>query len=35
MDEKFNDATKQLTVWMKSDKLTFSETIVEGFDNIP
>ena len=33
--EKFPAATKQLTTWLKADKLTFSETIVEGFDNIP
>ena len=33
--EKFPGATKQLTDWLKADKLTFSETIVEGFDNIP
>jgi NADPH-dependent curcumin reductase CurA len=33
--EKFPAATKQLTAWLKADKLTFSETIVEGFDNIP
>lgn len=33
--EKFPAATKQLTSWLKVDKLTFSETIVEGFDNIP
>jgi hypothetical protein len=33
--EKFPQATKQLTKWLSADKLTFSETIVEGFDNIP
>lgn len=33
--EKFPAATKQLTSWLKADKLTFSETIVEGFNNIP
>ena len=33
--EKFPAATEQLTAWLKADKLTFSETIVEGFDNIP
>lgn len=33
--EKFPTATKQLTSWLKDDKLTFSETIVEGFENIP
>ena len=33
--EKFPAATKKLTAWLKEDKLTFSETIVEGFENIP
>ncbi len=33
--EKFPAATKQLTVWLKEKKITFSETIIEGFDNIP
>ncbi|MFT7233136.1 MAG: NADPH-dependent curcumin reductase CurA [Cyclobacteriaceae bacterium] len=33
--EKFPSAIKQLAAWLKEDKLTFSETIVEGFDNIP
>ena len=33
--EKFPTALKQLTSWLKDDKITFSETIVEGFDNIP
>ena len=33
--EKFPVAIRQLTAWLKEDKLTFSETIVEGFDNIP
>jgi len=33
--EKFPAAMKQLTSWLKADKLTFSETIVEGFDHIP
>ena len=33
--EKFPAATEQLTKWLSEDKLTFSETIVEGFDNIP
>jgi NADPH-dependent curcumin reductase CurA len=33
--EKFPTATKQLTLWLKENKITFSETIVEGFDNIP
>ena len=33
--EKFPAATKQLTIWLKENNITFSETIVEGFDNIP
>lgn len=33
--QKFPAATKKLSAWLKEDKLTFSETIVEGFDNIP
>ena len=33
--EKFPAATKQLAIWLKDDKITFSETIVEGFDQIP
>jgi NADPH:quinone reductase len=32
---KFHAAMKQLTIWFKEGKLTYSETIVEGFDNIP
>jgi len=33
--EDFEAATKQLGQWLQEDKLTYSETIVEGFDNIP
>ncbi len=33
--EKFPAAIKQLTLWLKEGKLTYAETIVEGFDNIP
>lgn len=33
--EKFPAAIKQLTAWLKDDKIAFSETIVKGFDNIP
>jgi len=33
--DKFPVATKKLTDWLNEDKLTFSETIVEGFDSIP
>lgn len=33
--EKFPAATKQLAIWLNEDKITFSETVVEGFENIP
>ncbi|MEH1007922.1 NADP-dependent oxidoreductase [Winogradskyella sp. ECml5-4] len=33
--EKFSEAMTQLTSWLAEGKLTYSETIVEGFDNIP
>lgn len=33
--ESFPAAIKQLTIWLKDDNITFIETIVEGFDNIP
>jgi len=32
---KFFEASQQLTKWLQEDKLTYSETVVEGFDNIP
>ena len=32
---KFPVAMKQLAVWLKEGKLTYAETIVDGFDNIP
>jgi len=32
---KFPEAIKQLAVWLKEGKLTYAETIVSGFDNIP
>jgi len=32
---KFPNAIKKLSGWLAEDKLTYSETIVEGFDNIP
>jgi NADPH:quinone reductase len=32
---KFPAAIKQLAIWLKEGKLTYAETIVEGFDNIP
>lgn len=33
--EKFPAAIKQLSQWLKEDKLHYAETIVEGFENIP
>jgi NADPH-dependent curcumin reductase CurA len=33
--DKFPEAIKKLSGWLKEGKLTYSETIVEGFDNIP
>ena len=33
--EKFPAAIKQLTKWLKEGHITYIETIVEGFDNIP
>jgi len=35
LSEDFPSATKQLTAWFNENKITSSETIVEGFDNIP
>jgi NADPH-dependent curcumin reductase CurA len=32
---KFPEAVRQLAVWLKEAKLTYSETIVYGFENIP
>ena len=32
---KFPEAVRQLAVWLKEGKLTYSETLVYGFDNIP
>jgi NADPH-dependent curcumin reductase CurA len=32
---KFPAAMKQLALWLKEAKLTYSETIVERFENIP
>ena len=31
----FGPAIKQLTTWLQEEKLKYSETVVEGFDNIP
>ena len=33
--EKFPEGIKKLSQWIKEGKLTYSETIVEGFDSIP
>ena len=32
---KFPEAMQQLSIWLKEGKLTYSETIIDGFDNIP
>jgi NADPH-dependent curcumin reductase CurA len=32
---QFPEATRQLTEWLMADKLTYHETIYEGFDHIP
>lgn len=33
--DKFPEAMKQLTTWIGEEKLTYKETIVEGFENTP
>lgn len=33
--DKFPEAFKQLATWVQEGKLQYTETIVEGFDNIP
>lgn len=33
--EKFPEAMKQLSTWLAEDKLTYTETTVEGFENTP
>ncbi len=33
--KEFGPAIKQLATWLKDDKIKYSETIVEGFDNTP
>ncbi len=33
--EKFGEARKKLAQYLKDDQLTYEETIVEGFENIP
>jgi len=34
-EEKFPEAMKQLAEWLAAGKLTYTETVVEGFENIP
>lgn len=34
-EDKFQEAMQHLGTWLSEDKLNYSETIVEGFDNIP
>lgn len=33
--QKFQEVTRQLSFWLKEGKLTYSETIVNGFHQIP
>ncbi|MGJ8665303.1 MAG: NADP-dependent oxidoreductase [Patiriisocius sp.] len=33
--DQFEETTKQLGRWLQEGKLTYSETVKEGFDNIP
>jgi hypothetical protein len=33
--DKFPQAMKQLSTWLGEGKLTYKETIVEGFENTP
>jgi NADPH-dependent curcumin reductase CurA len=33
--KKFPEAMKQLSIWLADGRLSYTETIVEGFDNIP
>jgi len=33
--DKFAEGTTQLSTWLKDGKLTYSETIMEGFDKLP
>jgi NADPH-dependent curcumin reductase CurA len=32
---RFSEALAQLTKWLNEGKLKYTETIVEGFDNLP
>jgi NADPH:quinone reductase len=33
--EKFPAALQQLTIWLKEKNITYSQTVVHGFDNLP
>ena len=33
--DKFPEAIDQLTQWLSEEKLSYSETVVQGFENIP
>lgn len=33
--DKFQQTVQQLSTWLKEEKLTYEETVVEGFDKIP
>ena len=33
--DKFPEAMQQLSTWLAENKLTYTETIIDGFDNIP
>ena len=33
--DKFKGGIEQLSTWLQEEKLTYSETVVEGFDHIP
>ena len=33
--DRFDDAMKQLTKWVKEEKLKYKETIIHGFDKLP
>jgi len=33
--DKFKDGIEQLSKWLQEEKLDYSETVVNGFDQIP
>ena len=33
--DKFPEAIKQLSTWLAQDKLNYTETIIDGFENTP